>query len=127
MLAPFECLCGNFILPEPASYVFFYAVFNLRNLFYLIRKKGSTPAGNVIKLSKSAHTKKCPPRFFEVGIFYAFVMWFACAYFAGRTMTRPSKMVLAFTRRSALRSKMALYFIKFRNCLSKMEWNEHIK
>ena len=37
MLAPFECLCGNFILPEPASYVFFYAVFNLRKLFYLIR------------------------------------------------------------------------------------------
>lgn len=36
MLSPFECLCGNFILPEPASYVFFYAVFNLRNLFYLI-------------------------------------------------------------------------------------------
>ena len=29
-------VCGNFILPEPASYVFFYAIFNLRNLFYLI-------------------------------------------------------------------------------------------
>ena len=37
LLAPFECLCGNFILPEPASYVFFYAVFNLRNLLYLIK------------------------------------------------------------------------------------------
>ena len=36
MLAPFECLCGNFILPEPASYVFFYAVSNLRKLLYLI-------------------------------------------------------------------------------------------
>ena len=36
MLAPFECLCGNFILPESASYVFFYAVSNLRNLLYLI-------------------------------------------------------------------------------------------
>ena len=36
MLSPFECLCGNFILPEPASYVFFYAIFNLRNLLYLI-------------------------------------------------------------------------------------------
>ena len=45
---------------------------------------------NVIKLSKSAHTKKYPPRKIEVGIFYAFVMWFACAYFAGRTMTCPS-------------------------------------
>ena len=36
MLAPFECLCGNFILPEPASYVFFYALFNLRKLLYII-------------------------------------------------------------------------------------------
>ena len=36
MLSPFECLCGNFILPEPASYVFFYAFSNLRNLLYLI-------------------------------------------------------------------------------------------
>ena len=34
LLAPFECLCGNFILPEPASYVFFYAVFNLRKLLH---------------------------------------------------------------------------------------------
>ena len=39
MLAPFECLCGNFILPEPASYVSFYAIFNLRKLFYLIKEK----------------------------------------------------------------------------------------
>ena len=29
-------VCGNFILPEPASYVFFYAFFNLRKLFYII-------------------------------------------------------------------------------------------
>ena len=29
-------VCGNFILPEPASYVFFYAFFNLRNLLYII-------------------------------------------------------------------------------------------
>ena len=36
MLSPFECLCGNFILPEPASYVFFYAFFNLRNLLYIM-------------------------------------------------------------------------------------------
>ena len=27
LLSPFECLCGNFILLEPASYVFFYAVY----------------------------------------------------------------------------------------------------
>ena len=31
-------VCGNFILQEPASYVFFYAFFNLRNLLDLIRK-----------------------------------------------------------------------------------------
>ena len=31
-------VCGNFILPEPASYVFFFALFNLRNLSYLIAK-----------------------------------------------------------------------------------------
>ena len=37
LLSPFRMVCGNFILPEPASYVFFYAVFNLRNLLYLIR------------------------------------------------------------------------------------------
>lgn len=28
---------GLVLLPEPASYVFFYAIFNLRNLFYIIR------------------------------------------------------------------------------------------
>ena len=28
--------CRDFILPEPASYVFFYAIFNLRNLLYII-------------------------------------------------------------------------------------------
>ena len=33
-------VCGNFILPEPASYVFFYAVFNLRNLLYIIMQAG---------------------------------------------------------------------------------------
>ena len=28
-------VCGNFILPEPASYVFFYALFTLRKLLYI--------------------------------------------------------------------------------------------
>ena len=37
MLSPFRMVCRDFILPEPASYVFFYAVFNLRNLLYLIK------------------------------------------------------------------------------------------
>ena len=35
-------VCRDFILPEPASYVFFYAIFNLRNLLYII--KWSAPA-----------------------------------------------------------------------------------
>ncbi len=29
-------VCRDFILPKPASYVFFYAFFNLRNLLYII-------------------------------------------------------------------------------------------
>ena len=39
-------VCGNFILPEPASYVFFYAFSNLRNLLYIIAcgdRTGSSP------------------------------------------------------------------------------------
>ena len=40
-------VCGNFILPEPASYVFFYAIFNLRKLFYLIvRQKDVRTVGS---------------------------------------------------------------------------------
>ena len=38
MLSPFRMVCRDFILPEPASYVFFYAVFNLRNLLYIIEQ-----------------------------------------------------------------------------------------
>ena len=30
-------VCRDFILPEPASYVFFYAVSNLRKLLYIIQ------------------------------------------------------------------------------------------
>ena len=41
-------VCGNFILPEPASYVFFYAFFNLRKLFYIIWK--STRTGGPVKI-----------------------------------------------------------------------------
>ena len=36
MLSPFRMVCRDFILPEPASYVFFYAFSNLRNLLYII-------------------------------------------------------------------------------------------
>ena len=45
MLSPFECLCGNFILPEPASYVFFYAFSNLRNLLYIIHRQEAVAVG----------------------------------------------------------------------------------
>ena len=38
LLSPFRMVCGNFILPEPASYVFFYAFSNLRNLLYIIQR-----------------------------------------------------------------------------------------
>ena len=37
MLSPFRMVCRDFILPEPASYVFFYALFNLRKLLYIIK------------------------------------------------------------------------------------------
>ena len=42
-------LPADFILPEPASYVFFYALSNLRNLLYII-KFGVDPfnAGNAV-------------------------------------------------------------------------------
>ena len=33
-------VCRDFILPEPASYVFFYALFNLRKLLYIITEFG---------------------------------------------------------------------------------------
>lgn len=68
--------------------IYIYFPFLIPQRYIWVKKKALS--GNVIKLSKSAHTKKSPPRLFEVGIFYAFVMWIACAYFAGRTMTCPS-------------------------------------
>ena len=40
-------VCGNFILPEPASYVFFYAFSNLRNLLYIIRAEHEMRVGDV--------------------------------------------------------------------------------
>ena len=49
MLSPFECLCGNFILPKPASYVFFYAIFNLRKLLYIIKYRRKEIYGQLKK------------------------------------------------------------------------------
>ena len=42
-LSPFRMVCGNFILTEPACYVFFYAIFNLRNLLYIIFARAPCP------------------------------------------------------------------------------------
>ena len=36
-------VCRDFILPEPASYVFFYTVSNLRKLLYIIYDNGGFP------------------------------------------------------------------------------------
>ena len=36
LLAPFECLCGNFILPEFCKLCLFLLFFNLHNLLYII-------------------------------------------------------------------------------------------
>ena len=54
-------VCDNFILPEPASYVFFYAIFNLRKLFYLINRRRSNGSltSNLYRLTK--HKTSQPP------------------------------------------------------------------
>ena len=46
-------VCRDFILPEPASYVFFYAIFNLRNLLYIIITNGADVASVSEKLGHS--------------------------------------------------------------------------
>ena len=57
-------VCRDFILPEPASYVFFYAVFNLRNLLYIIqyeakmRAKRNTVKGIIQRLNEEADTAR---------------------------------------------------------------------
>ena len=38
LLSPFRMVCRDFILPEPASYVLFYVVSNLRKLLDLLTK-----------------------------------------------------------------------------------------
>ena len=52
-------VCGNFILPEPASYVFFYAVFNLRKLLYIIAKHGKCANKNLPKSEYGSLLKGC--------------------------------------------------------------------
>ena len=42
-------VCGNFILPEPASYVFFYALFNLRKLLYIIKSYSRNQRGSAAR------------------------------------------------------------------------------
>ena len=69
-------VCRDFILPEPASYVFFYDLFNLRKLLYLIflimaaanpgvhRADGRKCSGKVLLFAKTtpqtAENKKLP-------------------------------------------------------------------
>ena len=38
-------VCRDFILPEPASYVFFYAFSNLRKLLYIIQQRDDAGDG----------------------------------------------------------------------------------
>ena len=49
-------VCRDFILPEPASYVFFYAFFNLRKLLYIIREKAKAVVAELraMKLKEAA-------------------------------------------------------------------------
>ena len=51
-------VCGNFILPEPASYVFFYAFFNLRNLLYIIYQHRGQRYENRIRYYTQGERKK---------------------------------------------------------------------
>ena len=48
-------VCGNFILPEPASYVFFYAFSNLRNLLYIIPKEELPRLENIVETYCKVH------------------------------------------------------------------------
>ena len=43
-------VCRDFILPKPASYVFFYAFFNLRNLLYIINGEYDDKTDAVVSL-----------------------------------------------------------------------------
>ena len=51
--SPFECLCGNFILPEFFEHVYLFALLlNLRKILYLIEKSESD------SISEAASTEK---------------------------------------------------------------------
>ena len=52
MLSPFRMVCRDFILPKPASYVFFYAFFNLRNLLYIISTARESRTEELKKLAQ---------------------------------------------------------------------------
>ena len=55
LLSPFRMVCRDFILPEPANYVFFCAVFNLRKLLYIIFNLPYTSLSDkIILLSNTA-------------------------------------------------------------------------
>ena len=52
-------VCRDFILPEPASYVFFYAFSNLRKLLYIIQQRDD--AGDGVLPHELAHAL-CPQK-----------------------------------------------------------------
>ena len=54
MLSPFRMVCRDFILPEPASYIFFYALFNLRKLLYIIQKLPGNPENKKSEVGRFA-------------------------------------------------------------------------
>ena len=47
-------VCRDFILPEPASYIFFYALFNLRKLLYIIQKLPGNPENKKSEVGRFA-------------------------------------------------------------------------
>ena len=58
-------VCGNFILPEPASYVFFYAFFNLRNLLYIIKYGQDCMENDCVTKTEFGLLRRLDPPFLE--------------------------------------------------------------
>lgn len=90
--------------------IYIYFPFLIPQRYVWVKKKALS--GNVIKLSKSAHTKKKPTSTFRGGHFLCFRYVDCLCLLRGQDNDLSLVNGVAFTRRSALRSKMALYFIK---------------
>ena len=65
LLAPFECLCGNFIHPEPASYVFFFCSFSICATYCTLSNSARLSPNKLnaisFKYMFSTYTKKLLP------------------------------------------------------------------